>query len=199
MLDRPDGILCTMDTPQFWELIEDAHAQVAPPAGSEAVAARAAAVLAAFPREEIIAAQGALDGLLAASYRAPLWAAAYLINGGCGDDGFDYFRGWLILQGRGVFEQSVADPDSLAELPVIGPPRIGKPPIECEETLYIASRAHKAATGKQIPPDAFTLCNPELEASWDFDDRTEMARRLPRLTSLCWPEALDGGTGAPSS
>jgi hypothetical protein len=28
------------------------------------------------------------------------WGAAYLANGGCSDDGFDYFRGWLIGQGR---------------------------------------------------------------------------------------------------
>jgi hypothetical protein len=52
--------------------------------------------------------------------------------------------------------------------------------------------------GRGDPPDAFTLCYPEPEASWDFTGRTEMARRLPRLTSLCWREATGGGTGAPS-
>ena len=36
------------------------------------------------------------------SYRWDLWGAAYLANGGCSDDGFDYFRGWLIGQGRKV-------------------------------------------------------------------------------------------------
>jgi len=25
--------------------------------------------------------------------------AAYIINGGCSDDGFEYFRRWLVLQG----------------------------------------------------------------------------------------------------
>ena len=62
--------------------------------------------------------------------------------------------------------------------------------------MYIVSRAHNAATGEEIPPDAFTLCYPEPEARWDFTDRTEMARRLPHLTSLCWPEATGGGTGS---
>jgi hypothetical protein len=42
------------------------------------------------------------------------WGAAYLANGGCSDDGFDYFRGWLIGQGRKVYETVLADPDSLA-------------------------------------------------------------------------------------
>ena len=28
---------------------------------------------------------------------------------------------------------------------------------------------------------------PELQDDWNFDDRAEMARRLPRLTARCWP------------
>jgi hypothetical protein len=36
-----------------------------------------------------------------------MWVAAYLMNGGCSDDGFDYFRGWLIAQGRTTLEQVV--------------------------------------------------------------------------------------------
>jgi hypothetical protein len=183
-------ILHAMDARQFWKLIEDARTQVADAADGEAVAARAAALLSAFPRKEIVAAQRVLKGLLAASYQNNLWAAASLINGGCGDDGFEYFRGWLIVQGRGVFEQSVADPDSLADLPVIGPPTLDRPSIECEETLYTAIRAYRAATGAEIPADAFTIRYPQPDAGWDFDfdDRTKMERRLPRLTALCWPE-----------
>ena len=53
---------------------------------------------------------------MADSYRSSLWAAVYVINGGCSHDGFDYFRGWLMLQGRETFGQAVADPGSLADL-----------------------------------------------------------------------------------
>lgn len=187
-----------MDTGQFWKLIEDARAQVSDPEDAESVAFMAAGLLSAFPRPEIVATEPVLQGIMAASYRTLLWAAAYLINGGCSDDGFDYFRGWLIVQGREVFERSMINPDSLADLPVIGPPRIGKPPIECEETLYIVMRAHQAAIGEKLPRDAFTVRRPQLEeAMWDFDDRPEMAWRLPRLTSLCWPDVTDGDTGEP--
>lgn len=55
-----------------------------------------------------------------------------------------------------VFEQSVADPDSLADLPVIGPPTLDRPSFECEETLYIAMRAYRAATGA---PDCSLLAD----------------------------------------
>ncbi|MCP9948495.1 DUF4240 domain-containing protein [Actinomadura madurae] len=53
------------------------------------------------------------------AYRQPLWNAAYLIEGGCGDDGFMDFRDGLILLGRETFTRAVADPDSLAGLPVV--------------------------------------------------------------------------------
>ena len=47
----------------------------------------------------------------ARAYRTDVWALAYLLQGGCSDDAFDAFRGWLILQGRAVFEATLADPD----------------------------------------------------------------------------------------
>jgi len=175
-----------MDMQQFWKLIEDARRQVPDPADGEEVAARAAALLSAYPREEIVAAGHALRELMAMSYRTPLWAAAYVINGGCSDDGFDYFRGWLIVQGREVFEHVVADPDALADLPVIRAQASGAAYLECEDTLYIASKAHRAATGEELPPHRFPIRYRELDPAWDFDfdDRTGMKRRLPRLAAL---------------
>jgi hypothetical protein len=46
-----------------------------------------------------------------AAYRTDIWALAYLLRGGCSDDSFEAFRGWLILQGRKVFEATLAAPD----------------------------------------------------------------------------------------
>ncbi len=74
-----------MDMQQFWKLIEDARHQVPDPADGEEVAARAAALLSAYPCEEIVAAEQVLRELMAGSYRTLLWAAAYVINGGCSD------------------------------------------------------------------------------------------------------------------
>lgn len=88
-----------MNTQQFWKLISEARGQVPDPEDSEEVADRTSALLATYPRDKILAAQQVLWDLMAASYRAPLWAAAYMINDGASDDGFDYFRGWLIIQG----------------------------------------------------------------------------------------------------
>jgi hypothetical protein len=56
-----------------------------------------------------------------------------------------------------------------------------------EGVLSIAWNAHVAATGGQLPADAFTAHCPELDSAWnfDFDDRGETARRLPRVAALC--------------
>ena len=176
-----------VDAEQFWRLIEDARRQVPDATDGEAVAARAIALLSAYPRDEIVAAGPVLRQLLAESYRSPLWAAAYMLNGGCSNDGFDYFRGWLLVQGREVFEQIVADPDALADLPVIRAERPGAARLECEDALYIASLAHRKATGEDYPDCVFTIRYPELDPAWDFDfgDRSEMKWRLPRLAALC--------------
>jgi len=172
---------------QWWRLIEAARRQAVDPADSRAVAAQAVTLLSARPRAEILAADQILWGLLADSYLAPLWAAAYIVKGGCSDDGFEYFRGWLIMQGRNVYERVVADPDALADLPGIqAKAPSGWQTVECEETLYVAQMAYRAAAGEELPRRAFTSRYPELDPEWDFDfdDRTEMHQRLPRLAAL---------------
>ncbi|MFE7097839.1 DUF4240 domain-containing protein [Streptomyces erythrochromogenes] len=169
-----------MDKQTFWQLIEAARE------GEDVVAQRAAELLAARPQAEIAAAQQVLWDLLAESYRSPLWAAAYMINGGCSDDGFDYFRGWLLTQGRAVFDAALADPDSLAEHPAVREAAAEGLELWDEEALSIAWSAYKSATGRELPADSFTISYPPLDPSWDFDfdDTAELSTRLPRLSAL---------------
>ncbi|MBT2869939.1 MULTISPECIES: DUF4240 domain-containing protein [unclassified Streptomyces] len=175
-----------MNRHQFWQLVDVARDQAPDPHDPEDVARRATALLATHPAEEIVAAQQVLWDLMADSYVNPLWAAAYLINGGCSDDGFDYFRGWLIAQGREVFERAVAGPDTLADLPGVRAAAAAGHDLECEGVLGIVWNAHTRATGRHLPDDAFTIRYPELDAAWNaaFDDHAEMTRRLPRLAAL---------------
>ncbi|GAA3628020.1 uncharacterized protein DUF4240 [Lentzea atacamensis] len=170
----------------FWPLIAAARSAVPDPTDCCAVATAATRLLAGAPPAQIVATQQTLWDLLALSYRNPLWAAAYLMNGGCSDDGFDYFRGWLLLQGEEVFTAAVASPDTLATLPAVVSAAESGLEFECEAALSIAWDAHLAATGMKLPEDAFTIRYPELDPDWDFafDDEAEMGRRLPRLAAL---------------
>ena len=68
------------------------------------------AILSKMPSAEIEAVARFQEDLMRTSYRWDLWGAAFVINGGCSDDGFDYFRGWLMLQGRDVWEAALGDP-----------------------------------------------------------------------------------------
>ncbi|MFJ6797610.1 DUF4240 domain-containing protein [Streptomyces sp. NPDC091268] len=185
-----------MDKQTFWKLIETARADRAagaaagpaagPAAGRVEVADRVAQLLAERPGPEIAAAQQVLWDLLAESYRAPLWAAAYVINGGCSDDGFDYFRGWLLTQGEAVFAAALADPDSLAAHPEVREAAARGLELWDEEALSMAWRAYASATGRSLPAESFTISYPPLDPSWDFDfaDTSRTAPRLPRLTAL---------------
>ncbi|MFD9245177.1 DUF4240 domain-containing protein [Streptomyces sp. NPDC059556] len=175
-----------MNKQQFWQLIEAARDQASNPNDGEAVAREASSLLASRAVEEIVAAERALWGLMVDSYTNPLWAAAYIANGGCSDDGFDYFCGWLIAQGREVFERVVADPDALAELPIVQSCAADGVDLEGEDILGIAWNAHISATGDRLPPGSPTIRYQDLDPTWnfDFDDHDEMIRRLPRLAAL---------------
>ncbi|MBQ1028178.1 DUF4240 domain-containing protein [Micromonospora sp. C95] len=170
-----------MRTDDFWQLIDRARTGGGEP---DAIAARAVALLAARDPEEIVGYAHHQERVLAASYRVDLWGAAYLINGGASDDGFEYFRGWLMTQGREVFARAVADPDSLADLPQIRSASLSGEEFECADMLAVPWDAHRKATANDLPGERTAPPQPDLNDFWDFDDEEEARRRLPRLATL---------------
>jgi len=171
-----------MKTDDFWAVIERATADR--PASPGDVAKRAAAELATRDPAEIVAWDQHLGKVMAASGKEDLWAAAYLINGGCSDDGFDNFRGWLIAHGRTAVASAVREPDSLAEMAVIRAAAQNGAVFEAEEVLTVAAAAYSQATGTDLPPSQPPPPPPDPADLWDFDDEDEMHRRLPRLAAL---------------
>lgn len=176
-----------MTTDEFWALVEQARSAVPDATDADEVAAEAARILASRPEPEILGAERALTGLMHASYRTDLWAAACTINDGCSDDGFDYFRGWLIAQGRAVFERAVADPDSLAHVSAVQVAITDEEYLEGESMTALAWTAWELSTGDEnLPDDEDDEPGglPDLLDWFDFDDADEVARRLPALSAL---------------
>ncbi|MFG2480763.1 DUF4240 domain-containing protein [Streptomyces fagopyri] len=177
-----------MNADEFWALIERARAMPAAPADTEDIAEQATVLLAGHAPQDILGAERILQELLATSDRAPLRAAAWVISGRSSglDEGFDYFRGWLIAQGQRVFEDVITDADRLAGIPEIraSAPEAIEP--DGEEILGIARDAYARATGAEPPEDVFTLDVPASDADlgFVFDDRERMTALLPRLTAL---------------
>jgi Protein of unknown function (DUF4240) len=128
-----------------------------------------------------------------ALYRYDLWAVAYLIGGGCSDDGFIDFRAGLIAQGREWYQKAAASPDSLADHPAVADARhsLCDNPLFYEEVNYAASTAFQRVSGEEHafwdaleargPGDCLTV----IGEAFDLDDDQEMRRRLPRLSACC--------------
>lgn len=114
--------------------------------------------------------------LLRASNRCGLWGAAYLMNGGCSDDGFLYWRCWLLAQGRDVYESAMNDPDSLATAAI----RFGdEGEYELEDLIEIFQEAMDEAS---IENDALDQMEDDPKGpKWDVEDEAQSRWRLPAL------------------
>ncbi|OIK03421.1 DUF4240 domain-containing protein [Streptomyces monashensis] len=113
------------------------------------------------------------------AYRWDLWGAAWVLLGGASDDAFDFFRCWLIGQGREVFEGGLHDPDALADL-------LGEFDEEIdgdgEELGYAADEAYEQLTGTVAPELGIAPAPAEPEGtSIDFENEAVLAERYPKL------------------
>jgi len=103
-------------------------------------------------------------------YNWDFWAAAYIINGGCSDDCFSDFRGWLIGQGKTIFENAVKDVNSLAQFKNTNDG-------DWEGLSYMSYEAYEQKTGEDMPTGAQE--NPEITGEeWDED---ELENKFPKL------------------
>ncbi|AQR75928.1 DUF4240 domain-containing protein [Sphingomonas sp. LM7] len=162
-----------MNDQRFWSIIERSSAR--DQAQQKANLRRSLAVL---PVTDLIAWQAAYDAKRTAAYSWDLWGAAYVIHGGASDDGFDYFRSWLIARGRRVYESALADPDSLATAIAAGTTE----PAEFEGLGYVAIELWATRTGRdpaQMPSDVAQPSQPTGKP-WT-EENAVLAARYPKL------------------
>lgn len=114
-----------------------------------------------------------------------LWAAGMLLNGGHGsDDGFEYFRNWLIAQGSSVFRLAISAPDTLAAIEL--DTQNGFPTAEWESFGGVASDVLSKRNGASLHGSAMPNLNPvTLTVAPPFDSsgysNETIAIRLPKL------------------
>jgi hypothetical protein len=164
---------------KFWQIIERAAKfDHDPDAHMEALRRE----LHKLPLDEIISFQVTFRRYLNQAYTWDLWGAAYVIHGGCSDDGFEYFRRWLVSRGLHVYERALADPDSLAELDA---PRGDWGVWEFEQIYYVAPEVYQEKGGEGDVYD-----HSELEGGMDrsgptgerfTEDKGHLAPRYPKL------------------
>ncbi len=138
-------------------------------------------ILSARPVAEIIIFQNVFTKFHSQSYRSDWWGAAYLVNGGCSDDGFDYFRCWVILKGKKAYDEIWKNPENLTKY--INYENIGE--CEGEALLSAASFAYEKKTNLDDFYDKTeTPALPEITFDWQEEDDS-LTIKFPKLSKKC--------------
>lgn len=127
------------------------------------------------------------DKLLYDIYNSEMWCAGYIMNGGCSDDGFEYFRNWIISRGKDTYYKAKENPDSLISEFVEG-----EEYYEFESFWYVALTAFENKTGKELYDyisDDFKTNEgnyPNFEFTWKEEEPETMKAICPKLFEKMW-------------
>lgn len=166
-----------MTQAKFWEIIDAAASEVG--GDPEQFMEQLDEQLEALAPEDLIAFKVQQDEEMALAYSWDLWGAAYIINGGCSDDGFEYFRAWLMSRGSNVWQAALKNADSLASVKGVEPDE-----CELEDLLYAASKAYESQTDggdlyEKLPEPKDRPTEP-TGTPWE-EDGDDLAKRFPKL------------------
>ncbi len=131
---------------------------------------------------EIVGFRLKTDKLLYDTYTSEMWCAGYIMNGGCSDDCFAYFRNWVISRGKEVYYEAKKNPDTLVEEFVDN-----RDYYEFEGFGYVALKAFENRTGGSlydyISEDFDTREGnyPEMKFNWEEGKPETMKAICPKL------------------
>lgn len=140
-----------------------------------------------------------IDELMLESYNEKLWCASYLINGEDSEEFFDFFRLWLISQGKDVYEEILKNPDNLIKY-VKTPEEDGfaSDLYENEDFFFVAIDAFRIKNSLEDSEEAFEKYlevfdeykeklnyqdedYPKLKFSWNKKVPNSMKKECPKL------------------
>ncbi len=123
------------------------------------------------------------DKLLYDTYNSDMWCAGYIMNGGCSDDGFEYFRNWVISRGKTTYYKTKENPDYLIN-ELVSEIEI----YDFENFWYVALAAFDNKTGKDlydyIDYEKFITCEsnyPNFDFTWEENNPESMKKICPKL------------------
>lgn len=171
------GGVQAMDEARFWAIVDRTAGHGSSP---ERQVEALRSELEALSAEDVAAFRNAFEAQLARAYTWDLWAAAYVAHGGASDDGFEYFRRWMVSRGRAVFERLLARPDDLPDILVAGVEGV----LEFEEILYVTDEVWAGKTGQdgaEMPVDLTSMTVGGDPRGEPFaEDPQHLAQRLPK-------------------
>jgi|TARA_B110000090_G_C13271793_1_gene404454 hypothetical protein len=159
-----------MESKKFWKIIENTKSESS--GDYEKQQSLLERELLKLTAKEVLEFDNKFRTLRGKIYTWDFWAAAYIINGGCSDDCFSDFRGWLIGQGKSIFESAVQNIETLSELKETNDG-------DWEGLSYISTDIYKKKTGNDMPNEIqenFEIIGEEWE-----EDENELKNRFPKL------------------
>lgn len=154
-----------LDDNQFWQLI--ATSKSLSNGDYEDQQQQLGSLLQELPAIDIIFFDNRFRAYQNQAYTWELWGAAYIIHGGCSDDCFSDFRGWLIGQGKETFFAALKDTGSLVALDR----KVNKE--NWEGLSYVAMTAYERKTGISMAFGAVGVFTEPAGDDWDEDDLVE--------------------------
>lgn len=154
-----------MNAQEFWHLIDAVKNE----AGAD-LQARPAVLqrhLAALKPEQIQKFQQQYEAQLLEADSWALWGACSIMNDGCSDDGFKYFRDWLISEGETVFTKAMSNPDSLVAAS-------RQEYFELELFGYAAVKAYKAKGSGELVRDFSVEFSVTKGREWENSELPEL-------------------------
>ncbi len=173
-----------MNETEFWNLIDESRAKST---SLDEMMADLLGKVKLLSIEEIFDFESRFYEVFDRAYRWDVWGAGYVIKGGCSSDAFDYFRAWLIAQGRKNFEDVLKDPEILSEFDIDGD-------AECELLLSIAYDAYKASTGKNDFFERYAASRTEAVSAGSGEpkgtpwDESDLPMLFPKLRKRFGPK-----------
>ncbi len=159
---------------QFWSIIDTSRAS-ANDCDSQIVELQR--LLGALSPAELIEFDYIFRQKVIEAYRWDLWGIAYLINGGCSDDAFEYFRYWLIGRGETAYRSILANPEAILDyLEEEDDP-------ECEGLIYASQDAYETLTGIEMPRVPMAYPQEPTGARWEEEDLLNL---FPQVAAKYW-------------
>jgi hypothetical protein len=160
-----------MTIDSVWKIINDVH--IASKGNMDAKCELLAKELRALSPEEVKSFSDHFDACEDRAYTWELWAAAYIIGGGCSDDGFSDFRATLISMGRDMFERVVASPGELVHYD------LNEESAFYEGYQYVVNDVYEEMTG-DLPERVHPAPDEPSGVEWDEEKVSEIFPALAK-------------------
>ncbi len=149
-----------MDKQEFWKIID--YSFIKSQQNTSLQEKLIIEKLATYSTDQIIDFEIILRQTINQANDFKIMAAEKIIEGSVSDDPYLYFRCWLIGQGENTFNETIENPEFLADI-------VGKQTeTNFESLLYVATEAYKQKTGKKeedktFPRDVAMEKDPKLD------------------------------------